>query len=191
MENASGRPSADPEIHGEDSASLTRKARSSSASCRSAFRPAAADTDTSEGAGVTRVIAFANQKGGVAKTTSTLNLAVAFAEQGLRVVAAWIPGEPHDEPGAQSRHDRSLDVRRARPPAADRAGAAQGRSGSAPSSSIDLPRRRVRPLQLDRPRARSRERARAGQGRLRLDPHRHAALARTAHHQRASCLPME
>jgi chromosome partitioning protein len=33
-----------------------------------------------------RVIAFANQKGGVAKTTSTLNLAVAFGEQGLRVL---------------------------------------------------------------------------------------------------------
>jgi chromosome partitioning protein len=35
---------------------------------------------------VARVIAFANQKGGVAKTTSTLNLAVAFKEQGLRVL---------------------------------------------------------------------------------------------------------
>jgi len=33
-----------------------------------------------------RVIVFANQKGGVAKTTTTLNLGVAFKERGLRVL---------------------------------------------------------------------------------------------------------
>jgi chromosome partitioning protein len=41
----------------------------------------------SRGATLGQVIAFANQKGGVAKTTTTLNLAVAFQEMGHRVLA--------------------------------------------------------------------------------------------------------
>jgi chromosome partitioning protein len=43
-------------------------------------------TETSQETQVATVLAFANQKGGVAKTTSTLNLAVALQEQGLRVL---------------------------------------------------------------------------------------------------------
>jgi chromosome partitioning protein len=43
-------------------------------------------TKTGKGPELGRIIAFANQKGGVAKTTSTLNLGVALAEQGHRVL---------------------------------------------------------------------------------------------------------
>jgi chromosome partitioning protein len=43
-------------------------------------------TETAKGAPAGRVISFANQKGGVAKTTTTLNLGVALSEQGLRVL---------------------------------------------------------------------------------------------------------
>jgi chromosome partitioning protein len=42
---------------------------------------------SSQGVTLGKVIAFANQKGGVAKTTTTLNLAVAFKEQGFNVLA--------------------------------------------------------------------------------------------------------
>jgi chromosome partitioning protein len=44
-------------------------------------------TSTSGGQTLGQVIAFANQKGGVAKTTTALNLAVAFKEQDFNVLA--------------------------------------------------------------------------------------------------------
>jgi chromosome partitioning protein len=52
---------------------------------RPSLRAQSSKPDSKELA-VGRVIALANQKGGVAKTTTTLNLAVAFKEQGMNVL---------------------------------------------------------------------------------------------------------
>ena len=49
-------------------------------------RAGARPSPNGDAVGETHVIALANQKGGVAKTTTTLNLGVAFAEHGLRVL---------------------------------------------------------------------------------------------------------
>ena len=63
-----------------------------------------------------KIIVFANQKGGVAKTTTTLNLAVAFAEKGKRVLCVDLDpqGNLTMSQGIDPGHGRDLDVRRAR-----------------------------------------------------------------------------
>jgi len=49
-------------------------------------RPNTRSSTTEKGTSLARVIAFANQKGGVAKTTTTLNLGVALKEAGHSVL---------------------------------------------------------------------------------------------------------
>ena len=43
-----------------------------------------------------KVVAFANQKGGVGKTTTTLNLAAAFSERGYKVLILELFGKNID-----------------------------------------------------------------------------------------------
>src|ERR1044072_1763518 len=79
-----GRISASDAVAPRRKAPKATKAGSAGKSSKgkAAGKPKAAKR-SSKGA---RVIAFANQKGGVAKTTTTLNLAVAFKESGHRVL---------------------------------------------------------------------------------------------------------
>jgi chromosome partitioning protein len=77
----SGRMSPD-QIVGPRRAKSAKEPAKDKAAAKSKDAPKA-----SKGKRPAKVIAFANQKGGVAKTTTALNLAVAFKESGHRVLA--------------------------------------------------------------------------------------------------------
>ena len=132
-----------------------------------------------------RVIAFANQKGGVAKTTTTLNLGVALGELGHRVLLIDLDPQGNLTMSQGMNPDaieRSMfDVLVHRVPISDVIHTVEVDIAVA---SIDLAGAELALSAHDRPRARAREGARRGARPLRLHPHRHAAVARPADDQR-------
>src|SRR5579864_7937753 len=131
-----------------------------------------------------RVIAFANQKGGVAKTTTTLNLGVALAEKGMRVLCIDLDPQGNLTMSQGLNPDtieRSMfDVLVHRLPIRE---VIATREIDIAVASIDLAGADMA-LASQIGRARAPEGARAGQERLRLHPDGHAALARPADDQR-------
>ena len=132
-----------------------------------------------------KVIAFANQKGGVAKTTTTLNLAVAFAEKGHRVLCVDMDPQGNltmsqgidPDTLETSMYDVLVHHTSIRE-------VIRKREIDVACSSIDLAGAEIAmSTQIGRERS-LREGAGADRGRLRLHLHRHAAEPRAAHDQR-------
>ena len=131
------------------------------------------------------VLAFANQKGGVAKTTSTVNLGAALRERGLRVLAVDMDPQGnltmsqgidtegleksmydvlvHRTPIEEVIWERELDV----------AASTIDLAGAEMALSTMIGRERALQRALDPVRKT-----------LRLHPHRHAAVARSVDDQR-------
>src|SRR3954466_9252797 len=72
-------PSPEKKDPGKDEAGSEKESKDTGTKAKQPDKP--------KNKGPAKVIAFANQKGGVAKTTTALNLAVAFKESGHRVLA--------------------------------------------------------------------------------------------------------
>ena len=140
--------------------------------------------------GPARIVAICNQKGGVGKTTTTINLGAALAEYGRRVLLV-----DFDPQGALSVglgiQPHELDVHGLQP--AD--GARRQRRDvlfktsmhgmDLLPSNIDLSGAEVQLVHEVGREFVARRRAGAGAARLRLRPHRLPAVARPAHRERA------
>ena len=79
-------PTPDKKDKGKDEDSKQESKDTSKAEVKGEPKGKGKQPDKPKNEGPAKVIAFANQKGGVAKTTTALNLAVAFKESGHRVL---------------------------------------------------------------------------------------------------------
>ena len=133
-----------------------------------------------------KVIAFANQKGGVAKTTTTLNLSAAFVEEGHKVLC--IDMDPQGNLTMSQGIDPDTvetsiyDVLVHKVPISE---IIVKREVDVAVASIDLAGAEMALSHPDRSRARARQGARRGARPVRLHLHRHAAVARIADDQRS------
>ena len=136
------------------------------------------------GATGTRVIALANQKGGVAKTTTTLNLGVAFKEMGYRVLLVDLDPQGNLTMSQGLNPDTietsMFDVLVRKIPISD---VIEKREVDLAVASIDLAGAELALAALMAG-ALAREGAVRGARPLRLHPHRHAAVAGPADDQR-------
>ena len=135
-----------------------------------------------------RVMAVANQKGGVGKTTTTVNLGACLAELGLRTLIIDLDPQGNASTGLGI-DNRGLEtsmyhVIMHEAPLENCVEPAAVKNLFVAPASLDLAGTEIELVPGVQPREPTQTSDRRRQGRLRLHPHRLSALARSAHRQR-------